>query len=76
MLLDRRLCGDGYPLWQQRIGNYGIHQVSFLQQSPLLIINERFSGEISVWDRRNLSTNVFSVSRTSGSQQVGARDWL
>ena len=70
MLLDSRMGGEGSPLWRQRVGSHGIHQVLFLQQSPGLIVNERFSGVISGWDRRNLSESVFQVSRVSDSQQV------
>ena len=69
MLLDGRVLSKEGMIWNEWIGDHGIQEVS-LKCDPLLLVNERYSGKIHCYDRRNLSDALFSVAYASGSNQV------
>ena len=58
-------------IWQSKVGSHGLHEILF--SSPYLLLNERFSNAIHIFDSRNLSSPLHSVERASQSQQVQFR---
>ena len=69
MLLDGRVLSKEGLIWKSWIGDHGIHEVS-LKRDGLLLVNERYSGRIHCYDRRQLGVELFSVEYASGSNQV------
>ena len=70
-LLDARLLGYENPIaWSSDVAPRGVHEVRLMTSLPYLFVNERYSGNIKCFDRRNMSRQVYSVYRASQTQQV------
>ena len=68
MLLDGRVLSKEGLIWKSCIGDHGIHEVSLKRDG--LLVNERYSGRIHCYDRRQLGVELFSMEYASGSNQV------
>lgn len=49
----------------------GIHEVRLMSTLPYVLVNDRFTGNIKCYDRRAMDNPVYTVFRTSQTQQVG-----
>ena len=70
--MDSRLLGYNNPIaWSGAMSPRGVHEVKLLSSAPYLLVNERYTGVIRCFDRRNMDASLFEVSRDSCTQQVG-----
>ena len=69
--MDSRVLGYPNPItWTSSLSPKGVHEVRLMSSVPYLLVNDRFTGTIRCLDRRNLEMSVYTVQRTSQTQQV------